>query len=133
VERYLSAKSGFSTAFTVEAIVELRGVGAGSGNEMAIIAGGSLRLTELVEEAARRMNVPATRLGEPVDVSVVFDEQQNAGGGHVAPEVGVSWLGWEETSRTEADTLEEVSAEKLQLVGRATTLALMALGREINY
>lgn len=133
VERYLSAKHAFATAFTIEAIVNLRGVGAGSGEEMAVVAGGSLRLTELFEQAARRMNVPATRLGEPVDVSVVFEEQRNTGGGQIAPEVGLRWLGWEATSRTVDDTVEAVSAEKLEAAGKATTLALMTLGREINY
>jgi len=133
VERYLSARLGFASAYTVEAIVELRGAGAGSGERVQVVAGGSLRLTELFERAARRMGAPATRLGAPVDVSVVFRDQRNLTGGQIAPEVGIGWLGWEATSRTEADTVEAISAQRLEAVGRATTLALMTLGREINY
>lgn len=133
VERYLSARLGFANAFTVEAIVELRGAGAGSGERVQVVAGGSLRLTELFERAARRMGAPATRLGAPVDVSVVFRDQRNLTGGQIAPEVGIGWLGWETTSRTGADTVEAISADRLEAVGRATTLALMTLGREINY
>ncbi|NLF67319.1 MAG: hypothetical protein GX579_22245, partial [Chloroflexi bacterium] len=133
VERYLSARLGFASAYTVEAIVELRGAGAGSGERVAVVAGGSLRLTELFERAARRMDAPATRLGAPVDVSVVFRDQRNLTGGQIAPEVGIGWLGWETTSRTGADTVEAISADRLEAVGRAATLALMTLGREINY
>jgi hypothetical protein len=68
-----------------------------------------------------------------VDVSVVFEGQRNTQGGQIAPEVGIRWLGWEATARTEADTAAAVSAEKLEAAGKVATLALMTLGRELNY
>ena len=55
VTKYLEAKLGFEENFTVEAVVDLRGLGDGTGQRLAIDSGGSLRLTELFEDAARRM------------------------------------------------------------------------------
>ena len=134
VAKFLEAKVGFSRAFDIEAVIDLRGVGGGSGNKLAIDAGGSLRLVELLEASARQMNVPVERVGTPVDLSVLFTERSlRSGAGQEAPQVGLHWSGWEETARTRADTLEVVTAENLQEAGRALSLALMIMGREVQY
>lgn len=133
VERFLHAKHGFSSNFDVEAVVDLRGLGAGSGDDLLISAGGSLRLADLFEEAARQMNVPVHRGGEAVDISIVFEDKSPYAGGQEAPRVGLRWEGWEATSRQPADTLESVSADNLEQAGRALSLALMILGRETQY
>ncbi len=46
---------------------------AGCGEWLALLTGGSLRLANLFEEAARHAGVRATRGGENVDMSVVFE------------------------------------------------------------
>ena len=74
VAQFLEAKYGFTTAFEIEAVVDIRGVGAGE-NVLQIVAGGSLRLTELMENTANRMGVRTERIGEAVDLSVVFEEE----------------------------------------------------------
>jgi len=133
VFKLLQAKHGFSSAFDIEAIIELRGLGSGSGEGLELLTGGSLRLANLFEEAARHAGVSATRGGENVDMSVVFETGSASDSGEEAPRIGVTWEGWEATSRMETDTIDTVSAEKLEQSGRAVSLALMILGREINY
>jgi len=133
VSWFLQAKQGFSTSFEVEAVVDLRGLGAGQGDGLVVSAGGSLRLTNLFETAARQMGIRAHRAGEPVDISIVFEEKSSLEGGQEAPNIGLSWEGWEATSRLPTDTLETISEDKLERAGRALTLALMILGRETQY
>jgi hypothetical protein len=133
VSKFLQAKRGFSTSFKLEAVVELRGLGAGQGNGLVLSAGGSTRLADLFEASARRMGVKASRAGEPVDISIVFEDKSSVGGGQEAPNIRMSWEGWEATSRLPADTLETISKDKLERAGRALALALMTMGRETQY
>ena len=133
VSKLLQAKHGFSTAFDIEAIIELRGVGAGSGEGLELLTGGSLRLANLFEEAARLSGVRRIRRGDNVDMSVVFETGSAYDSGEEAPRIGVTWDGWEATSRMESDTIDTISAERLEQSGRVVSLALMIIGREIDY
>ena len=133
VGKFLTAKYGFSTNLKIESVVDLRGLGASEGDRLVISAGGSLRLADLFEQSARRMGVQARRGGEAVDISIVFEERTRFDSGQEAPYVGLSWDGWEATSRQPTDTLESVSEDKLEQAGRALMLALMILGRETQY
>jgi ABC-type dipeptide/oligopeptide/nickel transport system permease component len=133
ISRLLQAKRGFQNAFDVVAVVDLRGLGAGSGEGVDFLSGGSLRLVELFDEAARRVGTRAARGGEAVDLGVVFDKGSQYDSGAEAPWIGVTWSGWEETAGTPADTLDRISAEKLERSGRCVTLGLMILGREREY
>ena len=133
VSKLLQAKHGFLSAFDIEAIVELRGVGAGSGEGLELLTGGSLRLANLFEEAARHMGVHTIRGGENVDMSVVFETGSAYDSGEEAPRIGVTWDGWEATSRMESDIFDTISAEKLEQSGRVVSLALMIIGREVDY
>jgi hypothetical protein len=133
VTKFLEARVGFANAYDIEAVIDLRGVGGGAGNRLNIAAGGSLRLVELIENSAHQMSVRVERAGEPVDLSVLFAERSLRSGGQEAPQVGLHWSGWEETARTQDDTLEAITAENLEDAGRALSLALMIIGREIQY
>ena len=133
VSRLLQAKHGFSTAFDIEAIIELRGVGAGDGERLELLTGGSLRLANLFEEAARISGVRTIRGGENVDLSVVFETGSAFDSGEEAPRIGITWEGWEATSRMESDRIDTITAEKLEQSGRVVSLALMIIGREIDY
>ncbi len=53
--------------------------------------------------------------------------------GNEAWSVKVYREGWEATSRTVADQLENISAENLEEAGRVISLSLMIMGREIDY
>ncbi|MCB0096233.1 MAG: ABC transporter permease subunit, partial [Caldilineaceae bacterium] len=133
VDKFLSGKLGFAKNFEIEAVVDLRGLGAGGGKELEIEASSSLRLADLVEDAAKRTGLQATRRGGAVDFSSLFESVQRSSNRIAAPQVSVRWAGWEESSRTANDTLAQIDADKLEQAGRAITLALMVLGREVNY
>lgn len=133
VERFLEAKKGFSTNFDLVAVVDLRGLGTAEGDDLVIAASGSLRLADLFEECARQMGVPVRRGGEAIDLSIVFEERSRGEGGQEAPTVALSWEGWESTSRLPSDTVDSISAEHLQQAGRALSMSLMIMGREIDY
>ncbi|MBS3784046.1 MAG: M20/M25/M40 family metallo-hydrolase, partial [Anaerolineae bacterium] len=133
VERFLEAKQGFSSSFDIEAVVDLRGLGAGDGDGIVISAGGSARLADLLKRCADMMGVKARRAGEAVDISIVFQDKSRQARGQKAPKVGLRWDGWEDTSFRPDDTVANLSQEKLERAGRVVSLALMTLGREIQY
>ncbi len=130
--KLLQARSSFGSNFDVEAVVDLRGLGAGSGNGLALSTSGSQRLAGLFESAARQAGVSTTRVDEPVDLRMVF-ENTARGQGQEAPQIGLSWAGWEASSGTPQDTPQSVSADRLEKAGRTLSLALMILGRETEY
>jgi ABC-type dipeptide/oligopeptide/nickel transport system permease component len=133
VRKFLQAHAGFVGSLDVKAIVHLRGVGAGEGNALTISASGSRHLADLFQQSARRMGVRAYAPKEPVDISIVFEDKSTSERGQEAPEIELSWEGWEANSRTPADTAAALSADNLEKTGRALTLALMVMGRELEY
>jgi hypothetical protein len=133
VGKFLQAKPGFAAGLEVEAIVHLQGLGAGKGDTLTISAAGSRRLAKLFEDSARHMGVQASQAEEAVDLSIVFEEKSRQERGQEAPEITLSWEGWESTSRTPADTPQSLSADRLKEAGQVLTLALMVLGRDLEY
>jgi ABC-type dipeptide/oligopeptide/nickel transport system permease subunit len=129
VSKILQANPSFSN-FTLDSIILLRGLGDGTGDRLEISAGGSLRLAELFEMAARRMGVGTVRSSETIDISLIYDQTPSTGGGQDAPMVRLYWEGWEATSRLPTDALVNVSPDNLEDAGRALSLALMVMGRE---
>lgn len=132
-EKFLQTKFGFSKNLKVESVIELRGLGYQEGEELVLLTGGSLRLANLFESAARRMGVPVRRAGEAMDISIVFEDRSIRAGGDEAPGIGLVWDGWESVTHSSNDTVGSVSSDNLESAGRALSLALMILGREINY
>jgi hypothetical protein len=133
VEQFLAAKYGFATEFTVDAVVDLRGLGAPSGKRLVISSDGSQRLANVFEFAARRMGVPVRLSGEQIDLDRIFNSGSVEESGQSVPWVSLAWEGWEATSHLPTDKLEYLSVETLESAGRTLNLALMILGREIDY
>jgi hypothetical protein len=133
VDKFLQAKYGFASTFEIEAIVELRGLGAGGGDDPVLLVDGSLRLADLFSASARRFGLPVRRTGETLDLSLIFEPGSVAASGDQAPRIRIAWDGWQTTSHMAADTLETVSASDLDRAGKAVSLALMILGRELQY
>jgi ABC-type dipeptide/oligopeptide/nickel transport system permease component len=133
VSKFLQAKHGFSSNLEVKTIVHLRGLGAGEGEALTLAASGNRRIAALFQRAARQMGVRARPAKEPVDIGIVFEEKGAFEGGQEAPEIILYWENWEATARLSTDTLEAISTDKLDRAGRTLTLALMILGRELEY
>ena len=133
VKKFLETKYGFDSAFETEAVIELQGLGTQDGDHLVLLTGGSKRLADLFESAAKRMNVPVRREGKRVDMSIVFDSGSVSDSGEEAPGIGLNWGDWTKTSHTPQDTFDSLSVDHLESAGKALNLALMILGREINY
>ncbi|MCJ7824802.1 MAG: ABC transporter permease subunit [Anaerolineales bacterium] len=133
VKRFLDATYGFSSAYEIEAVVELRGLGASDGNDLLLASDGSLRLAQLFQSVSRRLGVPAQIIREEIDLSLIFSAGSPLDSGEEAPRVRVYREGWDITSHTVADQLESISVESLEDAGRVISLSLMIIGREIDY
>jgi len=132
-KKFLQAKPGFANSYNIEAIIHLQGLGAGSGDGLALSTGGSLRLAKLFERAAGNMGVSTTRRDDAVDFELVFGERSSRQSGQDAPLIGLSWQGGADNAATAADGPETVSADKLEQAGQTLSLALMVMGRELEY
>jgi ABC-type dipeptide/oligopeptide/nickel transport system permease component len=133
ISKFLQTKYGFSSSLELEAVIEIRGVGAGSGDAVLLSTSGSLRLVELFESSARRMRIPVKRAEDRIDLSVLFEEASTYSTADEAPYVGLYWDGWWETGGTVDDDLETINPEYLQKTGEVLSLGLMVIGREVNY
>jgi len=132
VKKFLQARTGF-TSFKVEAIIKLKGMGGDSGDRLIVSSGGSLRLAELMDEAANLMGVNSKRSDDAINIAFVYEDNPFMEGGEEAPTVYLSWDGWQELSGTPMDDEAHISTENLEEAGRALAMAMMILGREVNY
>lgn len=133
ISKFLQTKYGFSTSLILEAVIEIRGVGAGNGDGLLLSTDGSLRLVNLFENSAKRLRIPVSRADSLVDLSVIFEEDSHVQPADEAPYVGLFWEGWQETGGTDEDYLETISVDHLQQAGETISLASMVIGQEINY
>jgi ABC-type dipeptide/oligopeptide/nickel transport system permease subunit len=129
VKNVMNAKLGFS-GLTVESVLELSGVGAGDGKEIALGEGSSYRLVRLFQTAAGRLGIATTTRGRGPHYGLPAP----AGfGGRDAMTLYLSWDGSDGTAHTTQDTVESVDLKKLEQVGKATFLTLSVLSREAQY
>jgi ABC-type dipeptide/oligopeptide/nickel transport system permease component len=121
----MNAKHGFNL-LTVESVIELSGVGDGSGTGIALGQGTSFSLVQLFQDAARRVGVPVTTRGRGPHFGV---DIQSGFGGRSALTAYVSWDGSDQAAHTAADTFEAVDPNKLRSVGQTTLLVVSVLGQ----
>ncbi len=126
----MNAKIGFSS-LTLEAVLELSGVGAGDGEAIAIGEGSSFRLIQLVQAAAGRMGATTTTRGR--DPHYGLPVARTGFGGRSALSLYLSWDGSDRTAHTPDDTPETIDPEKLRRLGQTTLLTLTVLSREGDY
>jgi len=114
----------------VETVIELSGVGAGTGEGIALEQGSSYRLVQLFQKAAGRLGVSTTTRGRGPHYGVYTKPGY---GGRSALTAYVTWDGSDRTAHTVEDTFEALDAKKLEQVGQTTLLALTVLSRELDY
>ena len=129
LENVMGARPGFSL-FTPEAVLELSGVGAGSGEGIALGDGSSYRLVRLYQEAAGRVGASTTTRGRGPHYRLYAPP---GFGGRSALSLYVSWDGSDRAAHTPADTVEALDPDKLERAGQSTLLTLLVLSREVNY
>ena len=125
----MTAKVGFYR-LNVEAVLELDGVGGGSGDAIALGSGTSFRLTRLIEAAAGRLGVEVTTRGTDAHFGLPtrlgFGERD-------ALTALVSWDGSNELAHLPDDNLSGLEPEKMESLGRVMSLVLTVLSREVEY
>ena len=125
----MAAKVGFYQ-LNVEAVLELSGVGGGSGEAIALGSGTSFRLTRLIEAAAGRLGVEVTTRGTDPHVGL----PTGIGfGGREALTALVSWDGSNELAHLPDDNLANLEPEKMESLGKVMSLVLTVLSREAEY
>jgi len=129
VSNVMGAKAGFMS-LTLEAVIELSGVGAGDGSAIALERGSSFRLAQLFQKAAGRLGVSTTTRGRGPHHGMFA---LPGFGGRSALTAYVSWDGSDRTAHTPEDTVEALDPNKLRQVGQTTLLVLTVLSREVEY
>lgn len=129
VATIMNLRTGFDR-LEVEAVVELSGVGAGSGKAIAVGEDSSYRLVKLFQSAAGKLNVPTTTRGRGPhygrDIPPAF-------GGRKSMTLSISWDGADEFAHTPLDVCERIDPQKIRSIGRTVYLTLLVLGRETEY
>ncbi len=129
VNNAMNAKTGFGL-LTVEAILELSGTGAGTGDEIFLGPGSSYRLVTLYEDAAGRTGAKVTTRGRGTH----FGRRSfNFGDPRTAMSAFISWEGSDWQVNTVNDTIDIIDPDKLQQTGETTLLTLLVLSREVDY
>ena len=129
VVNVLNARPGASE-LTVEAVIELSGVGYGTGNSINLGNDSSYRLVRLFQEAASRYNLSTTTRGRNPHYGMPLP---TAFGGRDAMTLSVSWDGSDALAHTPEDTAAIIDPAKLYDIGRSTYLTLLVISRETNY
>jgi len=132
VSWFLDRSSLPSKFFTFEAVVRLRGLGAGTSSRLSIETSGGLRLSNLFKSAASRMGARMVVVETPVDLRTVFGGRSAQERGAEAPEATLSYEGWRDAI-TEGDRASAIDPRDLQRAGRAAAFGIMTLGREAQY
>lgn len=129
VKTITNARPGGSSLVVTE-VIELSGVGYGSGNAIALSEESSFRLVRLYQSAADKLGVPTTTRGRNPHyghpISFQFGER-------TALTLALSWDGSDDLAHTTADTPEIIDPKKLYDTGSTTTLVLFVLSRETDY
>ncbi len=126
----LRARLGFAESYRIKAVIELVGLGAGSEHTLVLQRGTSGRLTEVLQQAARRSKVNVSTSGTSMYGAYAYlypipDRK--------IPYVALSWEGSYLMARTPDDTADTVELERLYDAGRVVSLAVMYLGHEKGY
>lgn len=129
VTNTMGAKVGFNE-LTVEAVIELSGVGAGSGEGIALDNNSSFRLISLFQEAARKTGASITTRGRGPHFGSFT---RSDFGGRTALSAFVSWNGADELVHTPQDSFDIIDPEKIRLTGETTSLVVTLLARETEY
>jgi len=125
----LNARPGAS-ALTVETVIELSGVGYGTGTSINLGNDSSYRLVKLFQEAASRYNLLATTRGRNPHYGMPLP---TAFGGRDAMTLSISWDGSDSLAHTPQDAFAIIDPAKLHDIGRTTYLTLLVISRETEY
>lgn len=126
----LQARTGFIENYRLAAVIELTGIGAGASNTLMIDHSTSGRLTEVIQEAAKRNKVPTSTSG--VGARGKYDSLYPLPDKKI-PYLTLTWSGGDPLVHTPADTIDNIKLDKLGNAGRVVALTTMYLAHERQY
>lgn len=129
VDNTLNARPGASK-LTVEAVIELSGVGYGTGTSIALGQDSSYRLVTLFQSAARQYALPVTTRGRGPHYGWGIGPSF---GGREALTLSISWDGSDYLAHTPQDASGIIDPDKVSAIGRTTYLTLLVVSRETEY
>ncbi|MCX6032604.1 MAG: ABC transporter permease subunit [Chloroflexi bacterium] len=125
VTNAMAAKIGFNL-LTVDAVIELSGMAAGSGKGLALGPGTSFSLVQLFQAAGAELGTAVTTRGRGPH----FGLETAAGfGERSALSAYVSWDGADQVAHTRRDSIEAIDPQKLRRSGQTTLLAVSVLSQ----
>jgi ABC-type dipeptide/oligopeptide/nickel transport system permease subunit/ABC-type lipoprotein export system ATPase subunit len=126
----LRQRPGFLEQYRIVAAIDLVGVGSGTTDTLLIDYSSSSRLTEALQQAARRSGVTASTLGS--GVHGVYGNLYQTPEKKI-PYISVTWAGSGVNVHTPQDSAENLQVQKIQNAGRVAALVTMYLGHEKEY
>jgi hypothetical protein len=129
IQNIMNARPG-GNSLIVTNVIELSGVGYGTGDSVALSEESSYRLVRLFQSAAKKLGVSTTTRGRNPHYGHETSVQFSA---RTALTLSISWDGSDHLAHTVADTPEIIDPQKLRDSGSTTTLVLFVLARETNY
>jgi peptide/nickel transport system permease protein len=129
VDNVMSARTGFNN-LTVDTVIELHGLGAGSGEGLALGSNSSFRLVRLFQEAASRLGVDTTTRGRGPHYGLPYFP---GFGERSGLSIFLSWDGSDDSAHTPVDSYEAIDPVKLRQSGETALLSLLVLSRETSY
>ena len=129
VVNIMNARAG-ANKLSVETVIELSGVGYGTGDSIALGEMSSYRLVKLFQEAAKRYNLPTTTRGRGPHYG---REARPGFGDRDAMTLSISWDGADHLAHTPQDIPAIIDPRKLNDIGISTYLTLLVLSRETEY
>jgi hypothetical protein len=126
----LRDRPGFLERYRIVAAIELIGVGAGTSDTLLLDRSTSGRLTEALQQAARRSKVDTSTLGTGIHgvYTSLYPRPDTK-----IPSISLTWEGSHTTAHTPQDSIENIEPDKLQAAGRTAALAVMYLAHEKEY
>ncbi len=126
----LRSRPAWLERYKIAAVIELIGVGAGIDDTLLLDGSTSGRLTEVLQQAAQRLDVNTSTLGTSIrgPYRNLYPEPDT----HI-PYISLTWDGSHTTAHTPQDTIENIEPDKLRDAGSVAALALMYLGHEKEY
>jgi len=128
-ERFLEAHPGFAKAYKIVAGLEIEGVGAGTGSSAVAWHGTRARLTECVQKAARKVHTRLNTRGPGLHADADLWPSPSMD----VPSLTISWEGSDDLAHTPEDTADHIDQDKIEQVGKMTTLAVMVLATDPAY
>ena len=127
--RFMKARSGYEVGYRIIAGLEMEGVGAGSGDSAAAWHSSRERLTEVLQKSARKVGTKLDTIAAGLHADPALWPEPSK----EFPSAVISWAGADDLAHLPSDSIEAIDPDKLEQVGRMTSLAVMYLASDPSY